>query len=1014
MLKRVVASFLVVPLVAIALSAQGLETKASKDDWEEINFEFNSAVLVDGFPSLLRLAELLQKYPGYKVRIEGHTDRIGNQRYNEKLGLARCNSVRDFLVKYGARANQIEVVTLGKAKPKYEGEKPGYVKTDEARWMNRRVVLIVMDEQGRTVGAGGPGDAIRAIEPAKPAPAMPDCCAEVLRRLDKLDEIARMLKDLTDQNAALRREIEGLKQNQQVLESKVNQPPPKIPTAQEVATAAAREIDKKKDPRFQLLGVNIGSDQNGDVTFSGKGRFFAPFGPNFAVQAQGEYLYFKGQREGQFDLGLVDRIGRFQAGLFSSFKHVTLAGNQSGGTLGQAALTLDYIFRFGKLGLFGTKGFMDNALINRANDISASGALLRNVILERYLKIVDQAGVSTTFGLFGNSYLEGNLGYLRSTGYGDRAGGTLRFVFPMNDKIAFTIEGGLNETLLSRDNNGRAVVGVQFSNMIRPKEYLAANHAIPVDVPRLRYEVLTRRLRIGNDPPVADAGADQIGVPAGAITLDGSNSYDPDGDPITFQWIQEGAPAVTLSTPLNARTTFTAASGQSYTFRLVVKDDRGGQGAARVHVTTRAADRAQVLVFIADPKRIELGQSSTLSWKVINAETVTISGIGTVALSGSAPVSPSVTTTYTLTAHSSVNDETATATVEVAPPQTKVLFCTASPMNIVAGESSTLSWQTSNATSVTITPGVGPVANNGSVAVMPAQTTTYTITATGVPGPGLSATDTCSVAVTVTAGQLPRIVRFSATPATINSGQTSTLLWVVENATRVNITSVGDVQPGGTQDVSPAATTTYTLTATNQAGSATAQTTVTVNVIPLLKITSFTATPPVSPSPGSPVVLACTAAGAVSITMAGSVFGPGTATTTVRPAQDTTYTCIATGPTGQTDQQSLTVKVTQPPPPTGGTGPTIVVAGGTSITTIYRIITLDASGSFSPQGNNPLTFNWTVRAQAAAILPPNSPTPTIELGLIGGDYIFDLTVTDSKGNSSTATIVVHFINVKVQ
>src|SRR5437667_9091872 len=117
MLKRVVASFLVVPLVAIALSAQGLETKASKDDWEEINFEFNSSVLVDGFPSLLRLAELLQQNAGYKVRVEGHTDGIGSDAFNQRLGLARANMVRDFLVKYGARATQIETVSRGKAQP---------------------------------------------------------------------------------------------------------------------------------------------------------------------------------------------------------------------------------------------------------------------------------------------------------------------------------------------------------------------------------------------------------------------------------------------------------------------------------------------------------------------------------------------------------------------------------------------------------------------------------------------------------------------------------------------------------------------------------------------------------------------------------------------------------------------------------------------------------------------------------------------------------------------------------
>src|SRR5580698_10719733 len=109
MLRRIAGLLSLLPLIAIGVSAQGLDTKASPADWEEINFEFNSSVLVDGFPSLLRLSELLQKNSGYKVKIEGHTDTIGDTTYNNKLGLARASAVRDFLVKYGARAGQIDV-----------------------------------------------------------------------------------------------------------------------------------------------------------------------------------------------------------------------------------------------------------------------------------------------------------------------------------------------------------------------------------------------------------------------------------------------------------------------------------------------------------------------------------------------------------------------------------------------------------------------------------------------------------------------------------------------------------------------------------------------------------------------------------------------------------------------------------------------------------------------------------------------------------------------------------------
>lgn len=833
MLRKCAALLMFFTVAATGVWAQGQTTPAgvTKDDWEEINFEYNSSVLVDGFPSLLRLAELLQKNPAYKVRVEGHTDNLGGARSNDRLGLARANAVRDFLIKYGANANQITAVSEGKANPKYPGQKNAYSRTDEARWMNRRVSLTVTDGQGRTVSAGGPGEAIQAIEGAKPAP---DCCSEVLKRLDKLDDIAKMLKDLADQNADLRKELadlkasqDALKQNQQALESKVDQQP-KPPSTSDVATAVSKELESKKEPRFQLLGLNAGVDDTGNTTFSGKGRYFAPLGTRFGFEAQAEYLYFKNQREGQFDVGLVDRLtNHVQAGLFASFKHVTLIGYQNGGTLGEGAFTLDYIFKRGKIGFFGTKGFMDNVLINSVNATDpVSEATLSHVFLDSYLSIVDQAGASGSVGLWGNNYLEGNAGYLHGVMEGNRFGGTLRFVFPLNSKIAVTAEGGINETLLAPANSGRAVFGLQFGNMIRPKEFLAANHALPVDPPRVRYEVLTRRLRVGNDPPVADAGPNQVNVPAGLITLDGSGSYDPDGDPITFQWVQEAGPAVTLSSPTTKITTFTAVSGAVYAFRLVVKDSFGAQSIARVSVSTQKAEPVRIVFFAANPNQISSGQSSTLTWNVENATSVTISGIGTVAANGSAPVSPTQTTTYTLTATNGVNSQTATAVVVVNALQSKLQYCYATPTNIMAGESATLNWATANATSVTIQPGVGPVANSGSVAVSPTQTTTYTITAMGANG---TATDSCNITVTVTAGQLPRILRFSASPSTINSGQTSTLQWAVDNADTVSITSIGTTPLSGTQNVSPTTTTTYTLTATNKTGSVTSTAVVTVS-----------------------------------------------------------------------------------------------------------------------------------------------------------------------------------------
>jgi hypothetical protein len=1018
-------------LIFLALAAgawgQGLNLPpgVTKDDWEEINFEFNSSVLVDGFPSLLRLAELLQQNPGYKVQVDGHTDTIGGAQYNDRLGLARANAVRDFLIKYGALPGQISATSEGKANPRYPGQKDQFEKTDEARYMNRRVSLTVMGDDGQVVGAAGgsAGQAIRALAPATPAPTaagLTDCCSEVLKRLDKLDDIAKMLKDLGDQNADLKKQLadlkaaqDALKQGQQVLESKVNQPPPPVPpppTANEVGKEVAKEIEAKKEPKFQMLGVNVGMDDTGNTTFSGKGRYFSPFGEHFAFQAQAEYLYFKTQREGQFDAGFVDRIGHFQAGLFASFKEADLTQYQNGGALGEGALTLDYIFKRGKLGVFGTKGFLNNALVNVVNATNpVTGALLNHLFNYSYLHLVDQAGVSATIALIGNTYLEGNAGYLHSEVNGNRFGGTARFVFPLNAHVAFTVEGGINETLLEPKNSGRAVVGVELGNMLRPKELLAADHAVPADVPRVRYEVVTKQVRNGDDPPVADAGPNQINVPAGLIMLNGSGSYSPDGNPITYLWAESYGPVVQLSSQTSATPTFTAVAGQFYTFRLLVKDNYGGQSFAYVSISTKATPGPSIGFFTATPAAINSGGTSTLSWSVTNATSVTITGNPStnLGLTGSIPVNPMVTTSYTLTATNAISSTSATIQVVVNPAVAKLAYCYAVPTNIMAGESSILNWSAIGATAVTITPGVGSVPLTGTFAVSPAATTNYTIVATG---PN-STTASCTVAVTVTPGQMPRIIQFSATPPSINSGQSAMLNWTVDNSTSQSINNgVGSVALTGSQSVSPTATTTYTLTATNTFGSVTAMATVTVIVIPPPTISSFTASPSPSPAPGTKVTLTCDTLNAVNVNIAGAMFLGANPSFVVFPNVTTTYTCIATNQPGVAVQASLTV-VVPPTPAPSGPPPVVVFASGSTITTTVRTLTLDASQSTSPAGNTPLTYFWSIAAgNGAGIVGANTATPTVTLGVPDGEYDFQVVVTDSKGNSASGVIHVMLVS----
>ena len=975
--------------LASGLFAQGLTTAATKDDWEEVNFEFNSSILSDGYPSLLRLAELLNQNPGHRVRVEGHTDWVGSDGYNDKLAMARAEMVKSFLVKYGARDTQITTSGEGKRDPKVDN------KTPEGRFMNRRVVLTVTDAQGRVVSAGGVGDAIRAMtESAAKGMA---CCEDILKRLDKLDEILAMLKELRNENdrlkqdvAALQKDAAGLGKAQAGLQQQVAQlpkPPERAELAQMMESTAQKAIEETRPKRFQLLGINLGLDTTGNLTVNGRGRYFAPFGQNLAFQAGAEYFKFLDRQEGQFDVGLVDRYKNFQAGLFSSFKRVELKQYNAGGTLGQAAFAMDYLFSRGRIGAYGTKSFLNDPVVHRVG-------LTRTLFQETYLNVVDQIGGSTQIALHRDAYLEGNLGALFRRGGSNRPGGTVRFVQPINSHWAFTAEAGLNETLVGTNDSGRFAIGLQFGNWLRPKDYKGLDHAVPMDIPRIRYEVLTRTIRSGNDPPVADAGPDQIGVAAGTIQLDGSGSYDPEGDPITFAWSQISGPAVSLSGANTAKPGFTAAAATTYVFRLSVTDDRAAEGRARVVVTTAAAPSVKIVRYAAEPTQILAGQTSTIVWEVLNAKQVTISGIGTVdPTAGTSTVAPTETTTYTLTAKNQTSEVSQAITVVVQRPEALILRFLATPTNITVGEASTLAWETQNATEVTIS-GIGSVRPNGATTVSPTETTTYTLTAKNLYGE-VSTTAT----VQVTPGEAPRIIRFLATPVEILPTEQASLVWQVENAATVSISGIGNVELVGTSTVSPADTTTYTLTATNQYGSVSA--TATVGVVKPVKILNFTANPVRTAMTGDPATLSWQTEYATDVVITGVGSVPVNGSIAVNPAADTAYTLIAYGRRSQVSAIVI-VRV-------GANNPPVAEAGPDQIT-MASTIALDGSSSYDPDGD-PITYSWRVLGGGHAdIYGANTAAPSVLLSSGYGSYTFELTVTDSKRASSTDTVRVNYID----
>lgn len=104
-----------------------------------IRFRHNSNDFSDeGFSTLRMFSEALVGHPDAKVRIIGHTDSEGYQKYNIKLSEFRANIVRSYLLGKGALPEQLEVVGKGSLEPIASNDTP------TGRMMNRRVEIEVV------------------------------------------------------------------------------------------------------------------------------------------------------------------------------------------------------------------------------------------------------------------------------------------------------------------------------------------------------------------------------------------------------------------------------------------------------------------------------------------------------------------------------------------------------------------------------------------------------------------------------------------------------------------------------------------------------------------------------------------------------------------------------------------------------------------------------------------------------------------------------------------------------
>ena len=107
---------------------------------EEIHFEFDKAVIQPvSYPILKELAQVLREYPDLRIRVEGNTDSVGSDEYNQKLSERRAKAVRDYLIGLGIAGERMQTIGRGESNPIASND------TAAGRAMNRRTEFIVLN-----------------------------------------------------------------------------------------------------------------------------------------------------------------------------------------------------------------------------------------------------------------------------------------------------------------------------------------------------------------------------------------------------------------------------------------------------------------------------------------------------------------------------------------------------------------------------------------------------------------------------------------------------------------------------------------------------------------------------------------------------------------------------------------------------------------------------------------------------------------------------------------------------
>jgi outer membrane protein OmpA-like peptidoglycan-associated protein len=106
--------------------------------FDNVNFEFGTAKLTpESKPTVNDLVDILTAYPSVQVRLDGHTDNVGDPAENKKLSLARAETVKEIMIASGIDASRITTAAYGEERPIASNQ------TEEGKAQNRRLELVI-------------------------------------------------------------------------------------------------------------------------------------------------------------------------------------------------------------------------------------------------------------------------------------------------------------------------------------------------------------------------------------------------------------------------------------------------------------------------------------------------------------------------------------------------------------------------------------------------------------------------------------------------------------------------------------------------------------------------------------------------------------------------------------------------------------------------------------------------------------------------------------------------------